>query len=543
VIPGRTLQPADLLNIFKQRYPQVVLPFIVITVVGCAIVYALPDRYRSETLILVVPQRVPEAYVKSTVTTKIEDRLRSIGQQIMSRTRLEPVIRDFGLYPAQVKNGLMEDVVERMRGDVEVKSVRTDAFHISFTSTEPRTAMKVTERLASMYIDENLRDREVMADGTNQFLEAQLVAAKARLIEHEKKLEEYRKRYTGQLPTQVPANLQVLQNTQLQIQSLVDSISRDKDRRTTLEGQIVETMTAMEAAARPTSVAAVPPPSDPRDAAAFAAVAPSNESAAMQYERAVRVLQALQERLKPQHPDVQRQMRIVADLQQRAEAEAAVAAAAPHSTPPAPAAPPADNRADIARAGRVAQMRLELDTLGPQIARKEQEVERLRGVVFEYQQRLEASPTRESELTELTRDYETLQRTYTSLLVKKEDAQVSANLERYQIGEQFKILDPPRIAEKPFSPDRPKLYGLSATIGLICGLAFVALLEIRDTTLKSASDVVSALTLPVLALIPELITPEQLKARIRRRRLLSWITAGTAAVLAVAVAWALKVKL
>jgi uncharacterized protein involved in exopolysaccharide biosynthesis len=264
----------------------------------------------------------------------------------------------------------------------------------------------------------------------------------------------------------------------------------------------------------------------------------------MQYERAVRTLQALQERLKPQHPDVQRQMRIVADLLQRAEAEAAVAAATPRSTPPpAPAAPPADNRADNARAGRVAQMRLELDTLGPQIARKELEVERLRGVVVEYQRRLEAAPTRESELTELMRDYDTLQRTYTSLLVKKEDAQVSANLERYQIGEQFKILDPPRIPEKPYSPDRPKLYGLSATIGLICGLAFVALLEIRDTTLKSASDVVSALTLPVLALIPELITPEQLKARIRRRRLLSWITAGTAAVLAVAVAWALKVKL
>ena len=74
-------------------------------------------------------------------------------------------------------------------------------------------------------------------------------------------------------------------------------------------------------------------------------------------------------------------------------------------------------------------------------------------------------PERESELVELTRDYETLQETYTSLLTKKEDSKLAANLERGQIGEQFRILDPASLPERPSNQEQRLTMGIGASLG------------------------------------------------------------------------------
>ena len=203
----------------------------------------LPNLYHSETLILVVPQRVPESYVRSTVTTRIEDRLQSITQQILSRTRLERIIQDFNLYADERRTAIMEDIVERMRKEIEVQVVKGDAFRVGFTSDEARTAMRVTERLASLFIEENLRDREVLAEGTNQFLEAQLEDARRRLIENEKRLEDYRRQHSGELPTQLEANMQGQHNIEMQLQALLESVNRDRDRRLALERLLADANT------------------------------------------------------------------------------------------------------------------------------------------------------------------------------------------------------------------------------------------------------------------------------------------------------------
>ncbi len=134
----------------------------------------------------------------------------------------------------------MEDVVEQMRRDIDVQIVKGDAFQISYVSKEPRTAMRVTERLASLFIEENLRDREVLAQGTSEFLDSQLADARRRLIEHEKKLEAYRRQFSGQLPTQVTANLAAQQNIQVQLQTLTEALDHDRERRLVLERALAE---------------------------------------------------------------------------------------------------------------------------------------------------------------------------------------------------------------------------------------------------------------------------------------------------------------
>ncbi len=143
---------------------------------------------------------------------------------------------------------------------------------------------------------------------------------------------------------------------------------------------------------------------------------------------------------------------------------------------------------------------------------------RVAGVIEQYQRQLAAVPTRESELIELTRDHETLLSLYTSLLAKKENASMAMNMERRQIGEQFRIVDPPRLAERPFSPNRPQLLSLGLVAGLAIGMALLVLLEYRDKSLRTEADVVTVLALPVLAMVPSLTTAAERSMRERQRR-------------------------
>jgi hypothetical protein len=133
--------------------------------------------------------------------------------------------------------------------------------------------------------------------------------------------------------------------------------------------------------------------------------------------------------------------------------------------------------------------------------------------VADYRGRVDAAPTRESELTALSRDYDTLQKLYASLLAKKEDAQISANLERGEIGDRFKVIEPPRLPERPWSPSRVRLTLVGALAALILSLSLAAFLEFRDSSLRTDRDVLDGLDLQVLAVIPVLPLSGEVRAR------------------------------
>lgn len=499
MIPGRTITLDFVRRALQRRGWWIVTPFVLLAAGGTMLAWSMPNVYQSQTVILVVPQRVPESYVRSTVTVPIEGRLRSISEQILSRTRLERIILEFNLYQEERKTHVMEDVVARMRNVIGLQLGKEQSFTLTFTYYDAATAAKVTDRLASLFIDENLRDREVQAEGTSQFLETQLEEARRRLIEKEKALEEYRKRYTGQLPSQLPTNLQVIQTTQQQIQSLIDGNNRLRDRRIVLQRQIDEIENAPPAA----------PPMVPTPAGTAAdPTAVGGGSAAQQLEVANRNLRSMQSRgLTAEHPDVIRMTRSIKELEGRVAAEAAATT---------PRAPVLATPADIAARARVDAYKGEVAAGDRQIAVNDQEERRLRQKIVEYQARVEAVPTRESELTELTRDYGTLQESYRALAAKREDSQLAANLERRQAGEQFKVLDGARVPEKPVSPNRPAIAGSAAVFGLVLGLVLGGVREISDRSLRTEEDVLQGLSLPVLALVPTVMTTID-RTRARRR--------------------------
>ena len=521
MLPGKKYTPEDMAWMVWRRKWLVIVAFLLIFAGTAVTAFLLPDRFRSETLILVVPQRVPESYVRPTVTTKIEDRLRSIQQQILSRTKLEQIIRDGNLYPSERQHLPMEDVVEKMRGDVRVDIVRGDAFRVAFISQDPKKAMDVAGRLASLFVDESLQDREVLANATTDFLQSQLDEARRRLVEAEGKVADFQRRYAGSLPSEREANLQVLHNLQLQVQALVDSTGRDKDRRLFLERALAD----LEAEAQDTRSAA--PVSATGDTPGLI----TSGTSAEQLEAARSALKSLELRLKPEHPDVVYLKRVIRDLEAKVQAEAAARPADPTAAPVA-RAPRRPTPEEASSQRRVQEMRQELAGVDIQLASKQIEEKRLRDQIASIQSRVTATPALAAEFTALTRDYNTIQNSYSSLLAKYEDAKAAAALERRQIGEQFKVLDRPRVPESPISPNRPLINLMGAMAGLGVGLGLVVLLEQRDKSLRSEDDVLSVLRLPVLAVIPVIETSFDRKRKRRRRVLRVVSTAAVVIVLA-----------
>ena len=502
MLPGKTYSAQDILRILWSRKWLILVPFALGTAGSLMYASRVPLQYRSETLIMVVPQRISDEYVKRTDTTRMEDRLRSINEQIQTRSRLERIIEELGLYPEERTRLAMEDVVRRMRANVNVtlEGRTQDAFRVTFTHPNPRVAQQVTERLASWYIEENLRDREDLAASTNEFLDAELEDAKQRLLEHEKKLEQYRRRYSGQLPTQLDSNLRAMQTAQIQLQAVSESMNRARERRLLTERQLAD------ARMLPASVAAPDP-------AGGAPGEPPPLSAAQQLEAEQASLDRLRQRYTPDHPDVRAAERSIRELQARAEEEAA--------TPSDAATDRVLPTAEVLRQKRIKDLEAELEIVDRQIATAEADQARLKASLADYQAKVDAVPSRESELVELTRDYGTLQTAYTNLLMKRQDSKLSANLERREIGTQFRVLDRASLPGRPIQAKaRQQIVMVGSLGGLALGLLLIGLLEYRDATFKTDEDVARVLSLPVLAMIPVMVSDvdrQTEKRRVRKR--------------------------
>ena len=512
----------EIVWIVVRRRWLILVPFAVGLAIVPFISRLMPERYRSETLILVVPQRVPDSYVRSTISETVGDRLPSISDQILSRSRLERIINDLHLSQPEQPRQIMEDVVRRMRADISVSldARSTNSFRISYVSDDPATARRVTERLASLYIEQNLHDRESQADGTSQFIETQLADAKKRLLEHEKKLEDYRRRFAGQLPTQLQGNLQAIQNAHLRLQTVSESMNRALERRLVITGQIAD------AEAFPS------PPQPPNVPAASDGVFPT--STAQQLEAAQARLDAAIQRYTPDHPEVISLQRTIADLQVRLEGE--------QSAGRSQVGEPALSRSEGFQQKRVRELRAELAVIDHQLTANRAEEALLNQTIADYQAKVDVVPTRESELVELTRDYSTLQTGYASLLTKREESKIAANLERRQIGEQFRVVDPASLPEKPHNQlQRLGAMAAGPFAGLVVGVLLVGLLEYRDSSFRSEEDVLRVLPVPVLAMVPFMAS--DCEQRRDRRRTLAVDVAGVALLLgavAVLALWRLQ---
>ena len=205
----RELTPADYLAMLRRHWVLIV----VLTLIGGPLAYGvsrfLPNRYKSQTLVLVEQPTVPSDFVKPVLTADLTQRLSSMKQQILSRTRLEPIIRQYGLYSTEINHVSMDDLVGRLQKGIDITPIRPmeetgahslPGFFVSVTLDNGRTAQEVCTAVTSMFIEENLRLRQQHSEDTTQFLAQQLSDAKGKLDEQDARLAAFKSKYLGELP-------------------------------------------------------------------------------------------------------------------------------------------------------------------------------------------------------------------------------------------------------------------------------------------------------------------------------------------------------
>jgi polysaccharide chain length determinant protein (PEP-CTERM system associated) len=533
MLPGKTLTPAAILETLRRRVWLLIVPPIVGLFVALIVSAYLPNLYQSEVLVAIVPQRVPDSFVRSTVTLKAEERLAAIETQVKSRTLIEQMINEYALYSAERAALPMEDVIELMRLNITVvpETPRRGprgpeplhAFRVHYTYTDAPAAARVTQRIGLMFVEQNARDRSALAEATNQFLEAQLAESREQLEATELRLKQFREVHGKELPTQLQSNMTGIQSTQLQIQALVQSTASDRDRKMMLERLYNDALNEPLPITPQQQQQTANQPVDP--------TRPSTGTTEQQLATARANLAGLELRLTPQHPDIIRTKRMIRELEDK------VALAATAGSTQAPAA--GISLAESQRRERLSQQGAEIESLSRQVEFKEAEEKRLRAVLADYQNHIEAVPRVESEWTALTRDYDARKAAYDQLVTKSEDARVAVDLERRQIGEQFRILDPATVPQRPISPMRYQISGIGLVVGLLLGFVIAAVLELKDRSFRTEVDIVNVLALPVLAIVPHILTAQE-RARLGRRQRL----ATGAAVLAIGgvayVVWSMR---
>jgi polysaccharide chain length determinant protein (PEP-CTERM system associated) len=474
------MDPKTIIDIVIKRRWVVIFPFLIAMIAGIVLSVKLPRIYEASTLILIQPQKVPQNYVQSIVTSDPGERISTLSQQILSRTNLEKIIEEFQLYKGpEFENLYVEDKINSLRRNISVsvsndKRRESDAFTISYQGKDPQRVMRITNTLSTFFIDENLRLREAQAVGTSDFLDDELSVMKKRLEAVETQLKNYREAYMGELPEQLDSNLRILDRLQEHLGESQQSLSDAKIRLATLQN---------EAAAL-------------REKPAKASMAASNQSESTDLDQLQAQLESLLTRYTDRHPDVLRLKARIVDLQKQSQDQTATAAEA------------ADEQAveKGASDSRSPEIRAQYNEIIDEIRRIERDIADTVGQIGIYQKRIENTPKREQELLSLKRDYDNILATHNSLLARKLEAEIAVNMERKQKGEQFRVLDSARLPEKPIKPDMKKLFALIVGAGVAVGGGIIFLLEYMDNTFKRPGEIESNLNLPVLCMIPEIIS-------------------------------------
>jgi len=472
---SKEIKPEDIFEIISRRRWWIILPFCLTIIVGIILAFALPKYYKAETLVLINPPKVPADYVASMVTTDIDSRLDAFSRQILSRSNLERIMKEFNMY-SEPKYGLLfvEDKIADMRKRISVDLMRREmpggfrgyasayAFSISFKGKDPEKVMKVTNALASYFIDENIRFRESEAIGASKFLDEELIPIRKELEAKEKVLKEYREKYMGELPEQLGSNLSMLTRLEEQLKVKQTSLLDANNKLAMLMDQISQGALLFGQGATVTE--------DGRIVSDF------GKSISLDQARAL--LSYLETRYTQKHPDIIRIKKIISDLEKNKKDNSGVSKYVPESS-----------RMEIER------VKVNIDTLTTDIANLKLQI---RG----YKGRIENTPKREQELKSLERDYNNIRSSYDMLLNKKLESAVSVSMEKKQKGEKFQIIDPARIPEKPVFPNMKILFLLTLVAGPNIGLGLVFLLEYLDTSFRSPKDIESDVGFPVLATIP-----------------------------------------
>ena len=494
MIPKDSINLQYIKGAFFRRFWYIVLPFFVLSMVTVLYCIKAPRVYKAQTLILVEPQRMPQEYVTSTVTIELTDRLRTITQQINSRTRLEKIINQYDLYFDIRASRTMADAVETFRKNIEINVSHSDrrsgsgSFQITYMNVDPVKTRDITNVIANLFIEDNLKLRQAQATSTTRFLDRELEKMKEVLRQKEEQVRQFKEKHMGILPEQMENNYRILVQLQQQLDSINITIQQTENRKLLVQTQLSGLETVQEASSRETGLLQLGHAADQTPTS---------------LEELRQQLRSLKSRYSDKHPDVARLKDTIAKLEK--EQEARTLDNDLESSDVAPRASETQQLMVTQMEGLVFQLELIDNEIGTLVRRKKE----IAGQIVRYQQRIEEGPKIELLFVDLRRDYSQASANYQSLLQRKSQAQLAENLEKTQQAEQFSVLDPANLPQKPFKPNSRKVLALGFMMALACGLGLAYVREYLDPTFRSSKELESVVQLPVLISVPVVSTKRE----------------------------------
>lgn len=461
------------MEVWSRRKWLAIVLFALTAAAAVTCVLSLPNVYRATATVVVEQPRAD-----TTVPGELEMRLHAISQQILSRSRLEALINGFGLYQPRTPSASMEGVVAQMRRDIrtDFKTVSQPgglsiiAFTLSYRGTEPETVARVTNALASFYVEEDLKRREQQTSGTVDLLKTQLEDLKRDLQEQERAVAAFQDQHMGELPQHRDANLAALDRYHAELRTTSEEKARALSRRDELMRRLAEADTGAQS---------------------LATDLPAPDAAAARLSRLKEELSRFTLRYSDKYPDVSRLKSEIAALEQQLSDRGPerIADSAPH-----------------AASRLVHQLRESLAEVESEISNLKTAEASLRANIAGYVERLENAPRRQRGFEEISRDYQTTRDLYASVRRSYEQAQLEQGSAGGKRAPRFRIMDSAVAPAYPVAPNRPLLLFLALIGSLVVAASSAALAERLDTSFHAAEDVRSFTRVPVLASIPLIVT-------------------------------------
>lgn len=547
---GKTI--GDYLGILRRRRSLIALVFGALFVIAAVVAIALPPVYRSTATILIKEQEIPQEFVRSTVTSFADERIQVISQQVMTRSTLLDLVDRYGLYGKARQRDTSEEILDRMRRDIKLTPISAEvtdrrsgspvkstiAFSLSYDSESAANAQKIANELTTLYLNENVKNRQQKAAETTLFLDEELARVTEHISETEQKLSTFKALNQGRTPDLSLSNQVGSERANAEIQRIERETAFLEERRTTLQNQLADTKPAIPVVGNGgtllepedrlkalqlqlTSLTGIYSDVHPdvkrlrREIATLKVETGLQDDATDRENKLLELQQQialLRQKYSDDHPDVVQLKRAFAALDKavRTGADAPEGRASEIRRARKP-----DNPAYI-------NLKSQIETTNAQIQSLRSERQEMRAKLEQLDLRVSQTPEVEREYLELARDLDSSRARFRELRDKQMQAQVAEQLERGRKAERFTLIEPPIFPEKPYRPNRAVILLMGALLALAGGIGAAALREAIDQTVHSARDVVRVMQVPMLAVLPALPSP----VLMRRRSRLRWIVAA-----------------
>jgi len=532
-------------DFFRIRKKSLYITFVMIILFSGIIAFTLPPVYLSEATILVEEQQIPTEFVRSSITSYVEERLELIKQKIMSRSNLIAITKRLNLYPDLENKYTTEQILKKMKNDINMETIdatirnkrtgrlnlATIAFKLSFQGRNPVTVQKATNLLASLYIQEDIKTREKLASATSNFLNQELKELEKQVAFFENKISKFKEKYAGTLPGSTNVNLQAISRLEIQLDRINMNLRTQEDKKIILHGQIATVDPLLPVMTEEGKVAMNPKTRLKqlrlqllRLQATFSQKHPDVKKLKKEINELesqvgitdysivkIKQLKDLKGRLAilngklgPQHPDVIRLIREIKTLSVEVDKlnSEQVSLEMAENKP--------DNPTYINLTTQITSVEATIHSLRLE---KQKIQDRLEG----YQRKVEKAPSVEREYQDLIRDYDTARNKYNDINHKLMEARVSQGMDKSQKGERFTITEPAYLPKKPYKPNRLAIMLLGFVLAAGGSIGFAAIREALDHSIRTADQLHDITGLPVFSVVPLIETDYEKRTRIAKK--------------------------